>query len=836
MRDLSYGKGQFQSYGLKSAIVVIAIGAVLAGCSSKKSSAEKQIPPYVGIPPTEQPFPAAEAPSFAVDILVLDEAEEPLAGAIVELPGATAITNQEGLARLEGLHGPVVSVVSAEGHLTEPVPLGWEAAEQIVTVKMLSDNGGSRLVMHFGGDVMFGRRYEDPENGDPLVPVYDPAGGAADVVSHLKRSFEVADIRSVNLETVLSDMSYDDAYPGKRFLLRSRAESVQGLSSLGVDMVSLGNNHARDWLDIGVADTCTALDNAMLPYVGGGPTADGATQPLIIEKKGLLIGNLAYTTVTGSFVNDNYPSDDVTQPADLSEEEAWLYEFREWEYEGAEWSATRDSRRIGGVWVLYSDKESELTDEARADVWASIVEVYPEMQDWVSRRGHGGAAWWTTSAATEQIAALAGSVDILVVQLHSGYQFQTNPSSTARKAARAAIEAGAHIVIAHHPHVLQGAEWYKGRLIFYSLGNFIFDQDFLATFSSGFVRAVWDRDQLVQARFIPVEIIGYRPTPVVDHAARRVLSKVWESSIAPATSDRDSTTGAVRPFYSETDADTAAAQMVFERNTARVVDSPSKLTVEMELVPGQVQLLDSTHLTPARLGLTSDATDDVFVGRDLFGWGKFDDEAADSVAAGDTHWDMDHVDEQIVMGSARPGNGFLRLNRDDKNESRVTTRPVARIPLAAHRLYREDPAGAVPLDPAASYSLLFAARLRGDALAEIRLDVYHFDDTNPTEDPESTRLAREEIPIEGLGTDWQTIQMTFDPAAYADDVEANMVMIYFLLSPPEDGDARLDIDDFALIEWRRAADMPEIHGAFTHAKTTGGSVRLNYDALTAAPQ
>ena len=50
------------------------------------------------------------------------------------------------------------------------------------------------------------------------------------------------------------------------------------------------------------------------------------------------------------------------------------------------------------------------------------------------------------------------------------------------------------------PHVLQGFEWYKGRLIAYSLGNFVFDQDFLSTFPSVILRTIFEGDRMIDAR------------------------------------------------------------------------------------------------------------------------------------------------------------------------------------------------------------------------------------------------------------------------------------------------------------------------------------------------
>src|SRR5205807_8093661 len=98
--------------------------------------------------------------------------------------------------------------------------------------------------------------------------------------------------------------------------------------------------------------------------------------------------------------------------------------------------------------------------------------------DWVAGRGHGGPAAWDPRTSPARIRQLARRDELVVVQLHAGFQFQEASSDHVRRMARAAIDAGADIVIAHHPHVLQGLERYTGHLIAYSLGNFVLDQNF----------------------------------------------------------------------------------------------------------------------------------------------------------------------------------------------------------------------------------------------------------------------------------------------------------------------------------------------------------------------
>jgi poly-gamma-glutamate synthesis protein (capsule biosynthesis protein) len=68
--------------------------------------------------------------------------------------------------------------------------------------------------------------------------------------------------------------------------------------------------------------------------------------------------------------------------------------------------------------------------------------------------------------------------DYIVVYPHWGVEYEASPSKSQVEAGHALIDAGADLIIGTHPHVVEPVEIYKGKAIFYSLGNFIFDQDF----------------------------------------------------------------------------------------------------------------------------------------------------------------------------------------------------------------------------------------------------------------------------------------------------------------------------------------------------------------------
>jgi len=75
-----------------------------------------------------------------------------------------------------------------------------------------------------------------------------------------------------------------------------------------------------------------------------------------------------------------------------------------------------------------------------------------------------------------KIRTVARKVDLLVVSFHWGEEYRPVPTLRQRQVARAAIEAGAGLVLGHHPHVLEGMTALQGAPILYSMGNFVFDQ------------------------------------------------------------------------------------------------------------------------------------------------------------------------------------------------------------------------------------------------------------------------------------------------------------------------------------------------------------------------
>ena len=102
-------------------------------------------------------------------------------------------------------------------------------------------------------------------------------------------------------------------------------------------------------------------------------------------------------------------------------------------------------------------------------------------------------------ALCRDIAALKTRADIVIVSMHHGIEYQPLPSRAQIAFAHAAIDAGAVLVIGHHPHVIQPEEDYHGGRIFYSLGNLVFDQ---------YQREATQHGEIIQVSFVGTSILA----------------------------------------------------------------------------------------------------------------------------------------------------------------------------------------------------------------------------------------------------------------------------------------------------------------------------------------
>lgn len=134
----------------------------------------------------------------------------------------------------------------------------------------------------------------------------------------------------------------------------------------------------------------------------------------------------------------------------------------------------------------------------------------------------------------EDIEKMKNKADLIVVSFHWGIEYEDFPTEYQKSLAHMTIECGADIVIGHHTHTFQGIEIYKGKLIAYSLGNFIFDQRDLKNNQSLVLKVVFKGKKLLRAEIIPIELITYPCSPKVAEGkmAEEILERLYfDSSI-----------------------------------------------------------------------------------------------------------------------------------------------------------------------------------------------------------------------------------------------------------------------------------------------------------------
>jgi poly-gamma-glutamate capsule biosynthesis protein CapA/YwtB (metallophosphatase superfamily)/cell division protein FtsL len=131
---------------------------------------------------------------------------------------------------------------------------------------------------------------------------------------------------------------------------------------------------------------------------------------------------------------------------------------------------------------------------------------------------------------------------IIICEFHWGDENSYTPNDVHTVLAKAVIDEGADLVVAHHPHVLQGISTYKGKYICYSLGNFCFggnsvcrDKDTMI-FQQTFTLVNGEVQDAADYNIIPCSISTettantYCPTPATGEEAQRILTKIYDMS------------------------------------------------------------------------------------------------------------------------------------------------------------------------------------------------------------------------------------------------------------------------------------------------------------------
>lgn len=205
-------------------------------------------------------------------------------------------------ARVEAEDIPAKSVDEQDGNETEAEEPG-EAADDFDENGCIRDEngrilekkqetGGDEATLLFAGDILF-------DDGYTVMGTMRSRGGIKACFSEeTLREMEAADIFMLNNEFTYTDRG--EPTPEKQFTFRARPENAGLLRELGVDIVSLANNHSYDYGEISLLDSLATLEALDMPYVGAGRNLEEASRTIYFQAGNQKIAYLSATQIERS--------------------------------------------------------------------------------------------------------------------------------------------------------------------------------------------------------------------------------------------------------------------------------------------------------------------------------------------------------------------------------------------------------------------------------------------------------------------------------------------------------------------------------------------------------
>lgn len=162
----------------------------------------------------------------------------------------------------------------------------------------------------------------------------------------------------------------------------------------------------------------------------------------------------------------------------------------------------------------FADAIQPLIMEPEKGTTVGIINVC-EREFGIAGSNTPGSAWVSHPKALLKVVEIAAKTEVVIVIAHGGVENIPVPPLQQQHQFRCFIDAGADLVVGHHPHVPQGWEQYNGGMIFYSLGNFLFDKIYSSNRNNvekeGLVIDVkFDGDTLTSVRLLPTEASDHR--------------------------------------------------------------------------------------------------------------------------------------------------------------------------------------------------------------------------------------------------------------------------------------------------------------------------------------
>ena len=446
------------------------------------------------------------------------------------------------------------------------------------------------ITMNFVGDIMMARRYEDPGGIIPTLGVQAIFAPTRSVLG------DAADITVANLETSLCNTG--TRHPTKAIAFRSSPAEVAGLTYAGIDLVTIANNHIIDYGIQGLQQTQSVLRSNNIVFSGAGADSYEAFVPAFYSQSGLCIAFLASSDVTGQH-NNYQPFLDAgfNKPGFAS---LTLYDL---------------ARQIDSV--------KNLADRI-------VVEL------------HSGVEYSLAPGQPHP------SFDLIDTEEDEHYSPTfAAPLPEDIQIREFAIDRGADLVICHHPHIAQGFQVYRGKLIAHSLGNFAFDLDYPETMPTFILNAGIDATGFSAYSVTPVFIDDYIPRRAVGGFGLHILDYLARRSKDLGT-------------YLLIDSGSVTATIVLDTLRLRpaAVSHSDQLPVQQqgsEWISAPLRLARSGSISSV-VSVAPSGSWQYRLGRDVVWFGNCEDE-------GCSLWSINQIDEGFDSTAAHGGRRSLAQKR-----------------------------------------------------------------------------------------------------------------------------------------------------------------------------
>jgi poly-gamma-glutamate synthesis protein (capsule biosynthesis protein) len=310
--------------------------------------------------------------------------------------------------------------------------------------------------------------------GDALITrrLPSPADEGTDRLLRVLRS---ADARFTNLETSLTNgRGYPAAGWGGTYL-SSPPGCLTDLVDMGFNLFSRANNHCGDWEAEGVIETTRVCDAAGVCHAGAGRHLAEARQPAYLD---LPAGKVALLAVTTAAQTAGYRAG-LQRPDCQGRPGANCLRFEEYAV------VPSDVMRQIGALVAETRVEKQKRYEVALGFRTADADGVFSIGGAKFKEGEAfGEAWEPHKGDVEDILRYVREArrqaDVVLLSFHAHDMPGGDPDgvpSFHRDFCRACIDAGCDAVVGHGPHRLRGIEIYNEKPIFYSLGNFIFQNE-----------------------------------------------------------------------------------------------------------------------------------------------------------------------------------------------------------------------------------------------------------------------------------------------------------------------------------------------------------------------